>query len=60
MVNYATLETVFYISHTALRCWVKPPLHQTRKYPLLSDSAGGAASREIAFQNFILPSLRMA
>jgi len=27
--------------HIALRCWFKPPLHRTRKYPLLSDSVGG-------------------
>ena len=27
--------------HIALRCWDKPPLHRTRKYPLLSDSVGG-------------------
>jgi hypothetical protein len=37
----------FYVkkNHTALRCWFKPPLHRTRKYPLPSDSGGGAASR---------------
>jgi len=27
--------------HIAVRCWVKPPLHQTRKHPLLSDSVSG-------------------
>jgi hypothetical protein len=53
-------EREFYISHTTLICKVKPPLHRTHKYPLLSDSAGMSAGREIAFQNFILPSLGMA
>jgi len=44
------------MNHTALRCWFKPPLHRTRKYPLLSDSVGGGGQwvrgAEDALQSF--------
>ena len=29
---------------TAVRCWFRPPLQRTRRYPLLSLGAGGAAT----------------
>lgn len=29
---------------TALRCWFRPPLQRTRRKPLLSRGAGGAAT----------------
>ena len=47
------------MNHTALRCWFKPPLHRTRKYPLLSDSVGGAASKDIKLRKVRLAPLKL-
>lgn len=41
--------------HIAVRCWFKPPLHRTRKYPLVSDSGGGGGQYDRGAEEALQP-----